>query len=85
MLGFHRGLKVAENFKAFRHGESDFYDAYRRLLDRPETFGQDENSQIMKYFEETEKIRRFVRAAETGSIPMVEDIRDKTPKTGEDA
>ena len=77
LLGFHRGLKVAERFKAFRHGESEFYDTYRRLLDRPETFGEDEKAQIDKYFEEVEVIRRFVRSAETDSLPMVEDVRDQ--------
>jgi hypothetical protein len=40
LIGFHRGLRVPDRYKAFRHGESEFYDTYRRLLDRPETFGQ---------------------------------------------
>ena len=66
--------KVAEHFKAFRHGESEFYDTYRRLLDSPETFGPDEDSQLKRYFEEVEIIRRFVRNAETDSLPMVEDM-----------
>jgi hypothetical protein len=74
LLGFHRGLKVAEHFKAFRHGESEFYDTFRRLLDSPETFGPDEDSQLKKYFEEVEIIRKFVRNAETDSLPMVEDM-----------
>ena len=78
LLGFHRGLKVAEHFKAFRHGESEFYDTYRRLLDSPETFGTDEASQLNKYFEEVELIRRFVRNAETDSLPMVEDLHTNT-------
>jgi hypothetical protein len=39
LVGFHRGLKVPERYQAFRHGESEFYDLYRRLLDQPETFG----------------------------------------------
>ena len=76
-LGFHRGLKVAEHFKAFRHGESEFYDTYRRLLDRPDSFGNSENEQIQHYFEEVEVIRRLVRTAETDSLPMVDDVRDK--------
>jgi hypothetical protein len=74
LLGFHRGLKVAEHFRAFRHGESEFYDTYRRLLDSPESFAADEASQLKKYFEEVELIRRFVRNAETDSLPMVEDL-----------
>jgi hypothetical protein len=35
-LSFHKGLKIADGMKAFRHGESEFYDLYRRLLDRSE-------------------------------------------------
>lgn len=80
LLGFHRGLKVAEHFKAFRHGESEFYDTYRRLLDRPETFGPDEQAQIVKYFEEVELIRKYVRNAETDSLPTVEDVREQIDK-----
>ncbi|WP_162932147.1 hypothetical protein [Solimonas sp. K1W22B-7] len=84
VLGFHRGLKVAENFKAFRHGESEFYDTYRRLLDRPNTFGKTEEEQISNYFEEVEVIRRFVRTAETDSLPMLDDVRDKIAKSKAD-
>ena len=82
LLGFHRGLKVEERFKAFRHGESEFYDTYRRLLDRPEAFGDNEEEQIAKYFDEVQVIRRFVRSAETDSIPLVQDVRDRTSKAG---
>ena len=80
LLSFHRGLKVSEHFKAFRHGESEFYDTYRRLLDSPETFGSDEDKQLQKYFEEVETIRKFVRNAETDSLPVLEDIRSEAPK-----
>ena len=84
VLGFHRGLKVAEHFKAFRHGESEFYDTYRRLLDRPDSFGKAEDEQIKNYFEEVEVIRRFVRTAETDSLPMVDDVREKIDKSKTD-
>ena len=50
LLSFHRGLKVAERFRLSRHGESEFYDTYRRLLDSPESFGPDEDRQLQKYF-----------------------------------
>lgn len=74
-LSFHKGLKIADGMKAFRHGESEFYDLYRRLLDRPHTLGNDENEQIDNYFEEVERIRRFVRNAETESLPTVDDMK----------
>lgn len=76
-LSFHKGLKVADGMKAFRHGESEFYDLYRRLLDRPSTFGPDEATQIDSYFAEVEKIRRLVRTSETESLPSVDDVKAK--------
>lgn len=74
-LSFHRGLKVSEGMKAFRHGESEFYDLYRRLLDRPHVLGDDETKQVDSHFSEVERIRRLVRTAETESVPNVESIR----------
>jgi hypothetical protein len=73
LFAFHRALKVENNYKAFRHGESEFYDLYRRLLDRPASFGSSEKEQIDNYFNEVEKIRKAVRIAETDNFPMVED------------
>jgi hypothetical protein len=74
-LSFHRGLKVAEGMKAYRLGESEFYDLYRRLLDRPSTFGDNEEKQVEQYFAEVERIRRLVRSAETDSLPDLESIK----------
>ncbi len=73
-LSFHKGLKVADGMKAFRHGESEFYDLYRRLLDQPLTLGSNEEEQITKYFSEVEKIRQFIRSAETESLPTINII-----------
>jgi hypothetical protein len=75
LLAFHRGFKVDRNFKSFRHGESEFYDLYRRLLDRPTSFGTEEYVQIEKYFSEVETIRRFVRNSETDNMPTVDDVK----------
>lgn len=77
LISFHRGLKVESNFRAFRQGESEFYDTYRRMLDRPESFGSDEAIQLRNYFEEIEKIRMFVRNAETDNFPIVSDSKTK--------
>lgn len=74
-LSFHRGLKVAEGMKAFRLGESEFYDLYRRLLDRPHLFGTTEEEQLDTYFAGVESIRKLVRHAETETIPDVDDIK----------
>jgi hypothetical protein len=71
-LSFHRGMKVSECMKAFRLGESEFYDLYRRLLDRPKKFGESEEQQLETYFSEVERIRRIVRLSETEAIPEIE-------------
>lgn len=73
LIAFHRALKIENNYKAFRHGESEFYDTYRRLLDRPKSFGEMEESQIENYFIEVEQIRRAVRGAETDNLPIIDD------------
>ena len=31
LLAFYKGFKVDTNYKIFRHGESEFYDLYRRF------------------------------------------------------
>ena len=82
MLSFYRALKTERNYKAFRNGESEFYDLQRRLLDRPEAFcnarlvsREDVQDLIIRnYFEKVEAIRRNVRAAETDSFPALEDF-----------
>jgi hypothetical protein len=80
LLSFHRGFKVENNLKAFRHGESEFYDLYRRLLDRPLSFGDTEDKQLENYFAEVETIRRYVRNAETDNFPTIEDIKTTIDK-----
>lgn len=80
-LSFHKGLRIADGMKAFRHGEPEFYDLYRRLLDRPHTLGADEETQVDSYFAEVERIRKLVRIAETESLPSVEDVKAPA-KTG---
>jgi hypothetical protein len=82
-ISFHRGLKVSEGMKAFRHGESEFYDLYRRLMDRPYSFGKTEEEQIDAYFSEVERVRKFVRHAETETIPDLESLKNSEhPKRG---
>ena len=75
LLAFHRALQVEANFRAFRNGESDFYDLRRRLLDRPQSFGATQGEQVATYFSEAEAIRRFVRNAETNNFPTLEEVR----------
>ena len=77
LLSFHRGLKVERNFRAFRQGESEFYDVYRRFLDRPTTFGSTEDEQLNNYFDATENIRKYVRNAEIDNFPTIEEIKSQ--------
>ncbi len=81
LIGFHRALKVENNFKAFRHGESEFYDYYRRMLDRPHSYGDTEEEQIENYIVEVERIRKFVRNAETDNFPIIDESKFKGRNT----
>jgi hypothetical protein len=72
LLAFQKGLKVDDNFKAFRRGESEFYDLYRRLLDRPKTFGNSEEEQLDAYFADVESVRKCIRNAETDNLASVQ-------------
>jgi|SRR5712671_2445669 len=77
-LSFHRGLRVPDMLRAFRLGESQFYDTHRRLLDRPLTFGKGESEQLDTYFAAVEEVRKFVRAAEADSMPAIEQSSTTT-------
>jgi hypothetical protein len=85
LLAFHKGLKVEDGLKAYRHGESEFYDLVRKLLDQPQSLGKSQKEQIDVYFEEVARIRRFVRNAETDNLGTLDDARtelDKRRKAG---
>ncbi|MFJ4370591.1 hypothetical protein ACIP4S_41570 [Streptomyces chartreusis] len=75
LLAVSRAFRVEAHYKAFRSGESEFYDLYRRMLDRPRVFGPDQREQIDRYFENVETVRRVVRSAETDNFPSVEDAQ----------
>ena len=84
LLAFHKAFKVDANFKTWRDGESQFYDLYRRMLDRPETFGDTEEKQLSTYFEAVENLRMFIRNSEIDNTPTVEEsqkqfAKDSTP------
>ena len=83
-LAFHRGLKVEDNLKAYRHGESEFYDLMRRLLDRPKSLGDSEAKQLEAYFREVARIRKFVRNAETDNLGTLDDARNELEKRRKD-
>jgi hypothetical protein len=72
LLAFHKALKVESNFKAFRQGESDFYDLYRRMLDRPHTFGSTERVQLDRYFDQVENLRKHIRNVEIENLPSID-------------
>ena len=77
LLTFHKAFKVDANYKAFRHGESEFYDLYRRMLDRPKTFGDDESQQIENYFNSVENVRKYIRNSETDNLPTIEQVKNQ--------
>lgn len=65
LVALHEALKVDEKFKAVRNSESGFYDLYRRMLDRPGSFGKTPDEQIDQYFAKVEVIRSSARSSET--------------------
>ena len=73
LLGATRTFRIESSFKAFRQAESEFYDLYRRLLDRPQAFGNSREEQLPAYFERVEKVRQLARSAEIDNFPTVED------------
>ena len=77
LLAFHKALKVDNNFRTWREGESHFYDIYRRMLDRPQTFGDTEEKQLSVYFDSIEKLRMFIRNAEIDNTPSIEEVRKR--------
>ncbi len=81
-LSFYRAFNVGENMKAFRLGESEFYDLYRRLLDRPQDFGKNEACQIEAYFRQVESVRRRVRRAEIWCLSSGDDMKDSMGFSG---
>ena len=78
LISFHKALNTEDNFKAFRHGESEFYDLYRRFLDRPWEFGSNFQQQSGNYFREVESIRRYTRNAETNNLATIERRRPES-------
>lgn len=79
LLSFHKWLKVEQNYKAFRQGESAYYDLRRRMLDRPRSFGENEIEQLDGYFTAVEAIREKVRDAEIDNFPGSEIPKVKPP------
>lgn len=69
LLALHRGFKVDNNYRAFRNGESEFYDLYRKMLDQPKCFGENSEKQINNYFVQVESIRKKVRNLEVDNFP----------------
>lgn len=76
-----RTFRVEANYRAFRDGESSFYDLYRKMLDRPRAFGRTEEAQLRTYFEQVELARKFIRNAEIDNFPSVEDLNSALPSS----
>lgn len=49
-------FKAKERYIAFRNGESNYYDIWRRFHDAPWLFGDSPDEQIEKYFSITEEV-----------------------------
>lgn len=81
LLALHRGFKIEDNYKGFRHGESEYYDLYRRLLDSPKETENGIDGVVAEYIAETETIRRFVRNAETSNLATLDEAKSMLQST----
>jgi hypothetical protein len=72
LLALSRTFRVENNYRAFRQGESEFYDLVRQLLDNPAAFGSSEDEQLRRYFSQVATVRRAVRTAETDNISSID-------------
>ena len=84
LLAFQKWLKVEQNYKAFRLGESSYYDLRRQILDRPQSFGNSEQVQLEAYFLRVEELRRRVRDAEIDNFPTSDGLDAKPPAGTDD-
>ena len=84
LLAFHKALKVDANFRTWREGESHFYDLYRKMLDRPETFGDTESKQLASYFDAVENLRMFIRNAELDNTPSIAEAQRQLERDNRD-
>jgi hypothetical protein len=78
VVAFQRTIKPNDMTKAFRQNESEFYDLYRRVIERPESFGSDDKTLLVKYFEEVERVRQNARMRELAQF----DARSTDSGTG---
>jgi len=76
LLSFHKAFNVEESYKTSRLSESAFYDTVRRLIERPESFGNTKEVQLASYFAEVEVIRKSMREAELSSIPTLTETKE---------
>lgn len=64
LISFQRVLKPDQVYQAYRQSESEFYDLYRRMLDRSYTFGKTPEEQLETYFTQVEQVRQTARRRE---------------------
>ena len=76
-LSFYRGLGAHDKMKLFRHGESEYYDLTRTLLDTPEEFGKNSEERLEVYFKKVSQVRQYVRHAETESLLSADEVRQR--------
>ncbi len=74
-LSLYRSLNILQNMQTFRHGESDYYDLNRKLLDTPSEFGDTSEQQLDCYFKNVADLRKIVRLQETENTPLLSENR----------
>lgn len=72
LIAFHKGIKIENNYKRFRICESNFYDAYREILDYHGSNQEEDEKKIREYFNIVRAIRKDGRETEIDNIPNVD-------------
>jgi hypothetical protein len=47
------------------------------MMDRPESFGATEDTQLATYFDAVENVRKYIRNAEIDNLPTMEQVRSQ--------
>jgi len=47
------------------------------MMDRPESFGAMEDTQLATYFDAVENVRKYIRNAEIDNLPTMEQVRSQ--------
>ena len=81
IVTFHRQYKPDDKLRDARQRESAYFDAYRQILQRPETLGATEAEQITAFLTKSAEIRAGNRQTEVLLSPVLDHEKANIPPT----